>query len=67
MTTGPLYHAGAFEVLLLPALFVHGTAVAMSSGGMSTQRIASTIARVSVTDVMLYPFALYDLLRNADL
>ena len=67
MTTGPLYHAGAFEVLLLPALFVHGTAVAMSSGGMSTQRIASTIGRVSVTHVMLYPFALYDLLREADL
>ena len=67
MTTGPLYHAGAFEVLLLAALFVHGTAVSVSSGGMSTQRIAATIARASVTHVMLYPFALYDLLRDADL
>lgn len=64
MTTGPLYHAGAFEDLLLPALFVHGTAVSMSSGGMSTERIVDTIERASVTHTLLYPFLLYGLLRE---
>jgi len=41
MTVGPLYHAGAFELLLLPALLRHGTAVMMSSGGMSNERIVA--------------------------
>lgn len=67
MTTGPLYHAGAFEVMLLAALFVHGTAVTMSSGGMTTERIIETIRRASVTHVMLYPFLLYGLLRDESL
>ncbi|MFF0492423.1 class I adenylate-forming enzyme family protein [Nocardia sp. NPDC004068] len=64
MTTGPLYHAGAFEVLLLPALFMHGTAVFMSSGGMSTRRIVDAIGALGVTHVLLYPFMLYDLLQS---
>jgi fatty-acyl-CoA synthase len=64
MTTGPLYHAGAFEDLLLPALFVHGTAVSMSTGGMTTERIVATMRRASVTHALLYPFLLYGLLRD---
>ena len=32
MTTGPLYHAGSFEVLLLPALLLHGRAICIASG-----------------------------------
>ncbi|MFJ6263330.1 class I adenylate-forming enzyme family protein [Rhodococcus erythropolis] len=67
LTTGPLYHAGAFEVLLLPALYVHGTAVTMSSGGLTTRRIVEAIARTSATHVMLYPFQLYELLRDETL
>ena len=62
MTTGPLYHAGAFECFTLPALMVYGKAVIMSSGGMSAQRIAGTIATAQVTDALLYPFLIYDLL-----
>ncbi|NGP07755.1 long-chain fatty acid--CoA ligase [Rhodococcus sp. 14C212] len=62
MTTGPLYHAGAFECFTLPALMVYGRAVIMSSGGMSAQRIADTIAAAQVSDALLYPFLIYDLL-----
>jgi fatty-acyl-CoA synthase len=64
LTTGPLYHAGAFEDLLLPALFVHGKAVAMSSGGLTTRRIVDAIRNARATHVLLYPFLLYDLLRD---
>ncbi|MDV8070917.1 AMP-binding protein [Rhodococcus sp. IEGM 1366] len=62
MTTGPLYHAGAFECFTLPALMVYGEAVIMSSGGMSAERIAGTIKTAQVTDALLYPFLIYDLL-----
>jgi len=67
MTMGPLYHGGAFEDVLLPALFVHGTAVILSSGGMSTEKVVSTIECEHVTETLLYPFMLYDLLRDDDL
>lgn len=67
MTTGPLYHVGGFEDLLLPALFVHATAVMLSSASMSTERIVDAIRRAGVTHALLYPFLLYDLLRQDDL
>lgn len=63
MTTGPLYHIGAFEDLLLPALLSHGTAVCMPSRNFSISGLLSTFQAQSVTDVLLYPFMLYDLLR----
>lgn len=63
MTTGPLYHAGAFECFILPAMLVHGRAVIMSSGGMSAQRIASAVGSAGVTHALLYPFLIYELLR----
>lgn len=62
MTTGPLYHAGAFECFTLPALMVYGRAVIMSSGGMSAERVAGTIESAQVTDALLYPFLIHDLL-----
>jgi fatty-acyl-CoA synthase len=67
MTVGPLYHAGAFELLLLPALLGHGTAVMMSSGGMSNERIVDALRGSSVTHVLLYPFLLYGLLEDKEL
>ncbi|MFE7419907.1 class I adenylate-forming enzyme family protein [Rhodococcus sp. NPDC057529] len=62
LTTGPLYHAGAFECFTLPALMVYGKAVIMSSGGMSAERIAGTIEAAQVTHALLYPFLIYDLI-----
>jgi fatty-acyl-CoA synthase len=67
MTTGPLYHAGAFEDLLLAALFAHGTAVMLSSTGLTSARIVDAVRRAGVTHALLYPFLLYDLLREKDL
>jgi fatty-acyl-CoA synthase len=67
MTTGPLYHAGAWEALLLPTLMRQGRAVATRSGGFDIARVVEVIAAEGVTDVMLYPFMLYDLMRLPDL
>lgn len=67
MTTGPLYHVGAFEDLLVPALMSRGHAVITRSGGFSIVRAAATLAKLGVTDALLYPFMLYDLLQEPDL
>jgi fatty-acyl-CoA synthase len=67
MTSGPLYHVGALEAMFLPALLVHGTGVITSSGGMTIERIVATVRKTGVTHALLYPFALYDLLRKPDL
>jgi len=67
MTSGPLYHVGAFECLILPALLVHATGVITSSGGLTIDRLVTAIREARVTDALLYPFALYDLLRKTDL
>ncbi|MBS1862085.1 MAG: AMP-binding protein [Actinobacteria bacterium] len=63
MTTGPLYHAGALEALLLPTLMRRGRAIATRSGGFEIERVVGVIAAEGVTDIMLYPFMLYDLMR----
>ena len=63
MTTGPLYHAGAWEALLLPTLLRQGRAIATASGGFDIERVVEIAAAEGVTDIMLYPFMLYDLMR----
>jgi fatty-acyl-CoA synthase len=67
MTSGPLYHVGALESMFLPALLVHGTGVITSSGGLTIERIVNAVREAGVTHALLYPFALYDLLRKTDL
>lgn len=62
MTLGPLYHAGAFEDLLHPAMLVGGLAVCMPSGSLRIHTVAEVIERHRVTDVLLYPFMLDSLL-----
>ncbi|MDI2030602.1 AMP-binding protein [Saccharopolyspora sp. TS4A08] len=66
-TSGPLFHAGGFEVLLLPALAAHGTAVTFPSGGFSLDSFLSVGREHGTTDMLLYPFMLFDLLRWDDL
>jgi fatty-acyl-CoA synthase len=63
MTTGPLYHAAAYEVLLMPAMLCGGTAVAFGSGKFDIARVVEVANAWQVTDVMIFPFMLYDLLR----
>jgi fatty-acyl-CoA synthase len=64
MTTGPLYHVGAFENLSLPALFSRGRTILTGSGGFSIERAMAVIERMGVTDTLLYPFMIYDLLQH---
>lgn len=66
LTTGPLYHAGAFECFILPALMNYGTGVIMSSGGMSADRIARTVEKAKVSLALLYSFLIYEILRLDD-
>jgi fatty-acyl-CoA synthase len=67
LTAGPLFHAGGLEVLFLPALFSHGTAVTLSSGGFSLDRFLQVARRQSVTAMLAYSFVVYDLVRLANL
>ncbi|MFD6270919.1 class I adenylate-forming enzyme family protein [Nocardia asteroides] len=63
-TSGPLFHAGGFEVLLLPALASHGTAIIFPSGNFTLESFLDVADRHGATDVLLYPFMLFDLLRG---
>jgi fatty-acyl-CoA synthase len=60
MTTGPLYHVGGFEDLLLPALFTGGHAVMSRSSGFSIERALGVMEHHRVTDCFLFPFMIYD-------
>lgn len=63
MTSGPLFHAGGLEAVLLPALVSHGTAITFPSGGLRLERLLEVARRQSVTTMLLYSFMVYDLLR----
>ncbi|MFF0494028.1 class I adenylate-forming enzyme family protein [Nocardia sp. NPDC004068] len=65
-TSGPLFHAGGFEVLLLPTLLAHGTAVTFPSGGFSLDNFMRVARDRETTAMLLYPFMLGDLLRRDD-
>ncbi|SFP79929.1 class I adenylate-forming enzyme family protein [Amycolatopsis rubida] len=62
-TSGPLFHAGGFEVLLLPALLAHGTAVTFPSGNFTCERFLEVARHNGTTSMLLYPFMLADLLH----
>lgn len=64
LTSGPFYHVGAFENLLLPTLLRRGTAVFMQSTGFSTERCAAVMATLAVTQALLYPFMINELVRT---
>lgn len=63
MATGPMYHAGSFEALLLPTLLRQGRGVITRSGGFDIARIVKIVASEGVTDLFLHPVMIYDLLR----
>lgn len=67
LTTGPMYHVGAFEDLFLASLMAGGESIACRSGGFDIGRVLQVLARHQVTDAFLYPFMIYDLLRHPDL
>lgn len=61
MTMGPLFHAGGFEVLLLPALIQHGLAVTYPSGGFSLPDMLQAACTHQATVMLLYSFMLYEI------
>ena len=67
MTVGPLYHVGSMEDLLLPTLMSGGHAVMMKSGHFSLRRALDLISSLRVTDALLFPAMIYELLERDDL
>lgn len=67
MTSGPIYHAGSLEVLILPALMAHGRAVILSSGGFAAEHLLEVGKRQQVTCMLAFSFMVHDMLKLPDL
>jgi fatty-acyl-CoA synthase len=63
MTSGPLYHVSSFEDLAVPTLMMGGHTVLTKSGGFSIERVLQVLANRAVTDTLLQPMMIYELLR----
>ena len=64
MTTGPLFHVGSFEDLVLPTLLARGRAVITRSRGFTIERVLDLWEKLAVTDGALQPTMIYDMLRS---
>lgn len=67
MSTGPLFHVGSMEDHLLPTLTVGGHIIMSKSGGFSVRRAVSIIEHHGVTDSLIYPFMLTELVDDPDI
>lgn len=65
-TAGPLFHAGGFEALLLPALTSHGTIVTSPSGGFTVPGFMAAARAHGSTNLLLYPGMVAELLTSPD-
>lgn len=63
MTTGPLYHVGAFEDIAIATLLSGGTVVLTKSSGFDIERVLSVIENNGVTDCFMFPFMIYEMLK----
>ncbi len=66
MTVGPLYHAGAWETMLLSVLLCRGHGIVARSSDFDLARIVGVMRSQQVTDIVLYPFMIYELLAMED-
>jgi acyl-CoA synthetase (AMP-forming)/AMP-acid ligase II len=64
MTTGPLFHVGSFEDLVLPTLLARGRAIVTRSRGFTIERVLELWEKLAVTDGALQPTMIYDMLRS---
>ena len=64
LTVGPAYHVGSFEDLALPTLMAGGHTIMMRSRDFSLERAASIMAAKRVTDVLLFPAMVRELLEQ---
>ncbi|HEX2316466.1 MAG TPA: AMP-binding protein [Thermomonospora sp.] len=67
LVPGPLYHGGAFEAIVAPALLMHGTGVVLPSRGFTVAQLLEVLREERVTDCLLFPFMLDELLHLDDL
>ncbi|QEC48765.1 long-chain fatty acid--CoA ligase [Baekduia soli] len=64
MITGPLYHVGGIENYTLPTLAAGGSVVTCSSGGFSILRALEVASAQEVTDLLLFPNMIRDMLAT---
>ncbi|ONF73688.1 class I adenylate-forming enzyme family protein [Amycolatopsis keratiniphila] len=67
LVPGPIYHAGGFEAVVAPALLMHGRGVFLPSGNFTVDRLLEVLRAEQVTDCLLFPFMLNELLHRPDL
>lgn len=66
MTAGPLFHAGGWEAVLLPALVSHGMAVTYPSGQFDLGKYMAAARKHAATMMLFYSFMGPELLRMPD-
>lgn len=64
---GPMFHAAAWEIMTLPAMMHHATAVFSASGGFTLERFLEVGRKQGTTHVFVYSHMLYELARRDDL
>lgn len=62
MTTGPLYHVGALEVLSMGTLLAGGKSIITKSGGFDIERVLKVLEKEKVNYTVTFPFMLYEML-----
>ncbi|SFW79893.1 class I adenylate-forming enzyme family protein [Amycolatopsis australiensis] len=67
LVPGPTYHAGGFEAVIAPALLMHGRGVFLPSGNFTVDRLLAVLRAERVTDCLLFPFMLDELLHKPGL
>lgn len=63
MATGPMYHIGALENYTLGTLAAGGQVIVFGSRGFTIDRAVRTATRTGVTDMLMFPAMLQDLVR----
>lgn len=64
---GPMFHAAAWEIMVISAMMHHGTAVFSASGGFTLERFLDLGRRSGTTTMFVYSHMLYELARRDDL
>ncbi|NMO03224.1 acyl--CoA ligase [Gordonia sp. TBRC 11910] len=66
-TSGPMFHAAALEICVLPAMLMHGTGIFLGSGGFTLDRHLEIGRKQGATLAFVYSHMLYELMRRDDL
>jgi fatty-acyl-CoA synthase len=64
MSTGPLFHVGSFEDIVTATLLARGHAILTRSRDFEIDRLLGLLERLGVSDALLQPTMIYDVLRS---